>query len=84
MTAKVDLTLLIHNRIKELGLTQVKAGKRLGISQPEVSKLMRGLHTAFSLDKLMSLLRSLDMATDIVIRPNRGKASGLRVVGAAA
>jgi predicted XRE-type DNA-binding protein len=83
MTAKVRLTVRIHNRIKELGLTQVKAARRLRISQPDVSKLMRGIHTAFSLDKLMSLLRSLDLATDIEIRPKRRKAPNLRVVEAA-
>jgi predicted XRE-type DNA-binding protein len=81
--AKAGLTRRIEQRIKELGLTQVKAAKLLGISQPDVSLLMRGRHTRFSVDKLMALLRSLDLDTEIVIRTKKGKTAQLSVVQAA-
>jgi predicted XRE-type DNA-binding protein len=82
-SAKVWLTKRIHDRIKELGLTQIKAAKLLGISQPEVSKLINVLPTQFSLEKLMSFLRSLDLDTEIVIGPKRGKTADMRVTEAA-
>jgi predicted XRE-type DNA-binding protein len=69
LKVKAQLALRIHDRIKELGLTQVKAADRLGVSQPDVSKLMNGRHTRFSVDKLMALLNALEVDIDIVVRP---------------
>jgi predicted XRE-type DNA-binding protein len=66
---KADLTLRIYHRIKELGLTQIKAAAQLGLSQPDVSKLMRGRHTGYSVDRLLTLLNALEVDIDIVMRP---------------
>ena len=66
---KADLTWQIHHRIKELGLTQAKAATQLGLSQPDVSKLMNGRHTGYSVDRLLLLLNALEIDVDIVIRP---------------
>jgi predicted XRE-type DNA-binding protein len=70
LKVKAQLAMRIHDRIKELGLTQIKAAHRLGVSQPDVSKLMNGRHTRFSVDKLMSLLSALEVDIDIVVRPH--------------
>ncbi len=69
LKVKAQLALRIHDRIKELELTQVKAADRLRVSQPDVSKLMNGRHTRFSVDKLMALLNALEVDIDIVVRP---------------
>ena len=69
LKVKAELTWLIHHRIKGLGLTQVKAAQQLGVSQPDVSKLMRGLHSGYSVDRLFSLLNALEVDIDIVVRP---------------
>src|SRR5438067_13077396 len=69
LKVKAELTRQIHNRIKALGLTQVRAAARLGLSQPDVSKLMNGRHTGFSVDRLLTLLNALDVDVDIVVRP---------------
>jgi predicted XRE-type DNA-binding protein len=69
LKVKAQLTWQIHQQIKELGLTQSKAAARLGLSQPDVSKLMNGRHTGYSVDRLLSLLNALDVDVDIVIRP---------------
>ncbi|HEX4125826.1 MAG TPA: helix-turn-helix transcriptional regulator [Tepidisphaeraceae bacterium] len=66
---KAELTLQICRQIKTLGLTQVQASKRMGISQPDVSKLMNGRHTRFSVDRLLGLLNALEIDIDIVLRP---------------
>jgi predicted XRE-type DNA-binding protein len=66
---KAALTRQITNRIRELGLTQVQAGTRLGISQPDVSKLMQGRYTGYSVDRLIDILNSLEVDVEIVIRP---------------
>jgi predicted XRE-type DNA-binding protein len=69
LRVKAELTLQIHRRIKQLGLTQVKAAARLGVSQPDVSKLMNGRHTGCSVDRLLALLNALEVDIDIVVRP---------------
>jgi predicted XRE-type DNA-binding protein len=68
---KAQLTFQIAKRIKELGLTQIAAAARLGLSQPDVSRLMRRRPTGFSTDRLLALLTGLDMEVDIVLRPTR-------------
>jgi len=81
LKVKAKLTLQIHQRIKELGLTQTKAAELLGVSQPDVSKLMNGRNTGFSVDRLLSLLNALDVDIDIVLRrKGHGKKTGTGVV----
>lgn len=69
LKVKAELGLQIHHRIKELGLTQVKAADQLGISQPDVSKLLNGKFTGFTVERLMALLNALEVDIDIVVRP---------------
>lgn len=69
LKVKAQLTLQIHQRIKALGLTQTRAARRLGLSQPDVSKLIAGRHSGFSVDRLLALLNALEVDVDIVVRP---------------
>jgi predicted XRE-type DNA-binding protein len=71
LQVKAELTRQILNRIRKLGLTQVAAADRLGISQPDVSKLTRGRFTGYSTDRLISLLNALEVDVDIVVRPRK-------------
>jgi len=74
LKVKAQLTLRIYQRIKALGLNQVKAAMRLGVSQPDVSKLMNGRYTGYSVDRLLALLNALEVDIDIVMRPrHRGR-----------
>jgi predicted XRE-type DNA-binding protein len=69
LKVKADLGLRIHRRIKDMELTQVRAAELLGLSQPDVSKLMNGRFAGYSVDRLLSLLNALDVDIDIVVRP---------------
>jgi len=69
LKVKAELTLQIYQQIKSLSLTQIRAAQRLGIGQPDVSKLMSGRYTGFSIDRLLSLLSALEVDVDIVVRP---------------
>jgi len=66
---KAVLTHHIYTRIHALGLTQKEAVARLGISQPDVSKLMHSKYTGFSSDRLLAFLVALDLDIEIVLRP---------------
>jgi predicted XRE-type DNA-binding protein len=71
LQVKAELTRQIYNRIKAMGLTQVQAGERLGIGQPDVSKLMNARFTGYSTDRLIALLNALEIDVDIVLRPRK-------------
>jgi predicted XRE-type DNA-binding protein len=69
LQVKAVLTYHIYNRIKALELTQKEVVARLGITQPDVSRLMHCKHTGFSSDRLLAFLVALDVDVDIVLRP---------------
>jgi predicted XRE-type DNA-binding protein len=69
LQVKAELTRQIANRIKAFGFTQVQAATRLGMSQPDVSKLMNGRYTGYSADRLIAILNALEVDVEIVIRP---------------
>jgi predicted XRE-type DNA-binding protein len=71
LQVKAELTRQIYNRIKALGLTQMQAGDRLGIGQPDVSKLMNARFTGYSTDRLIALLNALEVDVDIIVRPRK-------------
>ena len=76
LQVKAELTRQLHRRIKSLELTQTSAAGRLGISQPDVSKLMAGRHTGFSIERLMLLLNGLAVDVEIVLRPHKKRDAG--------
>ena len=76
---KAELTYQISRRIKALGLTQSQAGVRLGLSQPDVSRLMKGRRSGFSTDRLLALVIALDLDVDIVVRPANPALQAARV-----
>jgi len=71
LLVKAELTRQICNRIKSLNLTQTKAAIRLGISQPDVSKLIAGRYSGFSADRLIALLNDLSVDVEITLRPHK-------------
>ncbi len=79
---KAELTRQIYRRIKDFALTQTEAAKRLGIKQPDVSRLMKGTFTGFSTDRLLSLLTALEVDIEIIVRPRNRKPQDLGTVRA--
>jgi predicted XRE-type DNA-binding protein len=82
--AKAELANQICSLIKKAGLTQVQAAKRLGIDQPKISLLMRGILKGFSIERLIRFLNILDRDVTITLRPTKkGQQAGLRVLATA-
>ena len=69
--AKAAIAILIEGLISENGLTQTEAAQRMGLSQPEVSLIVRGRLKGFALERLLQGLLALDQDIDIVVRPKR-------------
>jgi predicted XRE-type DNA-binding protein len=66
----------IYRLTTERKLTQAAAGKRMGISQPEVSRMFTGNFREYSIERLMEFLTSFDRDVEIVVKPHKkgGKA----------
>lgn len=67
MLLKAGLAREIHKIMKKRKLNQTQAGEIMGIDQPKVSKLIRGLVSGYSLDRLFEFLRSLSADINVVI-----------------
>lgn len=55
MALRAEVMIRIEQRLKSQGWTQLEAARRLGITQPRVSKLIKGVWQDFSLDMLLTL-----------------------------
>ena len=55
MAMRVLLIERLRERLREQPCTQVEAAKRLGITQPQVSALIKGARKDFSMDMLLTL-----------------------------
>jgi predicted XRE-type DNA-binding protein len=69
---KADLAMLITEIIKEKNLTQQQAADLMNIDQPKVSKIIRGLLSEFSIERLLKFVLALGF--DIEITPKLHKA----------
>ena len=85
--AKANLADRIVDIIAGRKLTQVQAGKVLGVDQPKVSALMRGRLTDFSIERLLRFLLLLGQDVHIAVtarRPSSRKQPTLAVHAAEA
>jgi len=65
---KAEIVSLIDGILRQRRLTQSKAAALLGLSQPDVSRLLRGQFRDYSMERLLRLLQTLGRDVEIVIR----------------
>lgn len=80
---KAELAMLITNIIKEKGLTQQQAAELMKIDQPKVSKIIRGLLSEFSIERLLKFVLLLGFDIEITPKLHRVKTTPptMHVVG---
>ena len=66
---KTGLVIEIRKAMRRLALTQQDAAKRMGITQPKVSDMMRGDFSNLSERKLMDCLNRLGYDIEIKVKP---------------
>ena len=66
---KTGLVIEIRKAIQRQGLTQQAAAKRMGLTQPKVSEMMRGNLANLSERKLMECLNRLGYDIEIKVKP---------------
>src|SRR5712691_1106850 len=76
---KAQIVSEIYRLTNERKLTQARAGKLMGISQPEVSRMFKGNFREYSIDRLMGFLTSFDRDVEIVVRPHKKRGKGGRI-----
>lgn len=77
---KADLVNRIDGILRRLGCTQAEAAALLGLSQPDVSRLLRGNFRQYSVERLLRLLTNLGRDVEITIRtPRRAREGHVRV-----
>lgn len=79
---KAELVTRIDEIIRRRKLKQIDAAKLLGLSQPDVSRLLRGNFRDYSVERLLRLLTALGRDVEIVIREPRSKRQGRLSIGA--
>jgi predicted XRE-type DNA-binding protein len=80
--AKARLAIFIGKTIAARKLTQGQAASKIGLRQPDVSKLLRGRIDGFSLERLLNLVRALGSDVEIKIKPSKPKREGCILVAA--
>jgi predicted XRE-type DNA-binding protein len=66
---KSGLVIEITKAVRKLGLTQEEAARRMGITQPKVSGMLRGDFANLSERKLMDCLNRLGYDIEIKVKP---------------
>ncbi len=68
---KAGIVVELRRLIKERELTQVKAAKLVGVSQPDLSHLLRGDFDDYSAERLMKMLTAFEQDIEIIMKPHR-------------
>ena len=68
MKARSELMIALQEKVEGMNLTQAKAGKRLGITQPRLNDLLRGRINRFSLDALFDLASRAGISVQIRLK----------------
>jgi predicted XRE-type DNA-binding protein len=76
---KTDLVIEIRKAMRRLDLTQQAAAKRMGITQPKVSDMMRGDFSNLSERKLMECLNRLGYDIEIRVKPATNPVGHLKI-----
>lgn len=71
LLVRSDLIIALTRILKERKLTQVRAARLLGVTQPRVSDLVRGRIDLFSIDSLVEMLAKLGVSVSLKTRSSR-------------
>lgn len=80
MLAKARLVACIADVIAAHDLTQVQAAKLMGLDQPKVSALLKGVLKGFSTDRLLHCLNALGQDVEITIHESKSSRGQVRVL----
>lgn len=65
MKLRASLMTALERHIRARGWTQVEAARRLGVTQPRVSDLLRGKINLFALDTLVNMVAAAGLQLEV-------------------
>ena len=68
---KAQIVSEIYRLANERKLKQAQAGRLMGISQPEVSRMFKGNFREYSVERLIAFLTTFDRDVEIVSKPHK-------------
>lgn len=68
MKARAAIMMRIEKTVRDWGVSQSEAARRLGITQPRLNDLLRGKIDKFSLDSLFDLAAHAGLKVSLAIR----------------
>ncbi|WP_284776750.1 XRE family transcriptional regulator [Agrobacterium sp. lyk4-40-TYG-31] len=67
MKLRSTLMMALERQIKEKGWTQAEAARKLGVTQPRVSDLLRGKINLFGLDTLVNMVAAAGLHVEMQV-----------------
>jgi predicted XRE-type DNA-binding protein len=67
LALRAEVMIRLEQHLKAQGWTQAEAARRLGITQPRVSRLIRGQWKDFSLDMLLTLAARAGLNAELTL-----------------
>lgn len=68
MKLRSALMMALEQHIRAKGWTQVEAARRLGVTQPRVSDLLRGKIDLFAIDTLVNMVAAAGLHVEVQVR----------------
>ena len=78
---KAGLVVRIDSAIRQRGLKDAEAANQLGMTEHEVSCLLRGMFQDSSIERLLQLVTAIGLDVEIVVREPRSELVGRLRVG---
>ena len=73
---KAELVREVMEAMRRRAMTQTDVAQATGLSQPEVSRLLKGQFREISVERIMKMLARLGCEIDIIVRSGDGKEPG--------
>ncbi len=67
LALRAEVMIRLERHLKDQGWTQAEAARRLGVTQPRVSRLMKGRWQDFSLDMLLTLAARAGLNAELTL-----------------
>jgi predicted XRE-type DNA-binding protein len=67
LALRAEVMIRLEQHLKAQGWTQAEAARRLGVTQPRVSRLMKGQWRDFSLDMLLTLAARAGLNAELTL-----------------
>jgi predicted XRE-type DNA-binding protein len=74
---KARLVLALARIIEASGLSQTAAARRIGLAQPDLSKILRGNFSGFSLERLLGAVMKLGGDVEIKVQATKATKAAL-------